>query len=78
VHIETCHDDSQSRKKALRNAAAVEPSRETSRKLRIAQVSVLDRLEANLRAEQRSLAELDFLLFTQLLTPIQARRKCHR
>ena len=38
------------------------------------QVSVLDRLEANLRAEQRSLAELDFLLFTQLLTPIQARR----
>jgi len=36
-------------------------------------VSVLDRLDANLRAEQRSFAELDFLMFTQLLTPIQAR-----
>ena len=32
---------------------------------------VLDALDANLRAEQRALAELDFLLFTQLLTPVQ-------
>ena len=32
---------------------------------------MLDRLDANLRAEQRSFAELDFLMFTQLLTPIQ-------
>ena len=35
---------------------------------------MLDRLDANLRAEQRSLAELDFLLFTQLLSPIQVRQ----
>ncbi len=37
---------------------------------------MLDRLDANLRAEQRSFAELDFLMFTQLLTPIQARVHC--
>ena len=39
---------------------------------------MLDRLDANLRAEQRSFAELDFLMFTQLLTPIQARVQCRK
>lgn len=34
-------------------------------------LAIMDKLSSNLREEQRSLAELDYTMFTKLLTPIQ-------